>query len=45
MENQQKSNRDSRKNKEKNKTSKYFGSQKHIRIKLDKVQKKIKEKS
>ncbi len=36
MEKYQKSNRDSRKNKEKSKTSKYFGSQKHIRLQVEK---------
>jgi hypothetical protein len=37
-----KSTRNNRKNKEKSKTFKYFGSQKHIRIKLDLLEKKLK---
>jgi len=44
MEKYQKSTRDERKNKEKNKTLKYFGSKKHIRIKIENIGKKNNQK-
>ena len=44
MENFKKSTRESRKNKSKDKSNKFYGSQKHIRIVLEKKNKSIEKK-